>query len=196
MMGTGHEFGQPVLEESSGLRRIRRWRLLLAHDATASTCAPLIDAIGLALGSVDINESSSIDDARVALHTANEGGLSHDGASVGDPRPKRASTVGPPVEPCFDLAMVCLDLPPAPLGGVRLAQEFVRAGLPVVLVTRSLRWIPASAVALRDLPWVTPDATAAEVAYAVAEALTDGAEGHMARAPSESRPRMTPSYAD
>ncbi len=171
-MGTGHEFGQPVVEESSGLRRIRRWRLLLAHDATASTCAPLIDAIAQALGNVDINESSSIDDARVALHTANDGG------------------------PCFDVAMVCLDLPPAPLGGVRLAQEFVRAGLPVVLVTRSLRWIPPSAVALRDLPWVTPDATAAEVAYAVAEALTDGADGHMARAPSESRPRMTPSYAE
>jgi hypothetical protein len=192
MMGTGHEFGQPVVEESSGLRRIRRWRLLLAHDATASTCAPLIDAIALALGSVDINESSSIDDARVALHTVNEGGLVHDGASVGDQRPKPRA----PAEPCFDVAMVCLDLPPAPLGGVRLAQECVRAGLPVVLVTRSLRWIPPSAVALRDLPWVTPDATAAEVAHAVAEALTDGADGHMTRALSESRRRMTPSYAD
>ena len=195
-MGTGHEFGQPVVEESSGLRRIRRWRLLLAHDATASTCAPLIDAIASALGNVDINESSSVDDARVALHTANDGALFHDGATTHEPRPKRSSTAGPPAEPCFDVAMVCLDLPPAPLGGVRLAQEFVRAGLPVVLVTRSLRWIPPSAVALRDLPWVTPDATAAEVAHALAEALTDGADGHMARAPSESWPRMTPSYAE
>jgi hypothetical protein len=154
MMGTGHELGEPVVDESSGLRRIRRWRLLLAHDATASTCEPLIDAIEGALGNVDVNESSSVDDAQVALHS------------------------GP-----IDLAMVCLDLPPAPLGGVRLAQEFLREGLPVILVTRSLRWIPRSAVALHDLPWVTPDATAAEVERAVIEVMASF------NAPLQSGPR-------
>jgi hypothetical protein len=158
MMGTGHELGQPVVDETSGLRRIRRWRLLLAHDGTASTCEPLIDAIEDALGNVDVNESSSIDDARVAVHTG------------------------------FDLAMVCLDLPPAPLGGVRLAQETLRAGLPVVLITRSLRWIPPSAVALRDLPWVTPDATAAEVARAVSEVMAAFHDR------SESRPRLAQGF--
>jgi hypothetical protein len=124
------------------MRTVRRWRLLLAHDATASTCDTLFDAIEGALGNVDVNESSSVDDARVALQTGR-----------------------------FDLAMVCLDLPPAPLGGVRLAQEFLDEGLPVILVTRSLRWIPPSAASLRELSWIPPDATAVEVSRAVGETM-------------------------
>jgi hypothetical protein len=162
-MGTGHKLGQPV-EDGSGMRIVRRWRLLLAHDATASTCDLLIDAIEGALGNVDVSESSSVDDARVALQTTR-----------------------------FDLAMVCLDLPPAPLGGVRLAQEFVREGLPVVLVTRSLRWIPPTAATLRELPWFPPDADIAEVARAVGEAM--GASREAARLstvgpPADSGPRL------
>src|SRR5262245_12035193 len=109
MMGTGQQLGEPVEATGSGLRRVRRWKLLLAHDATASTCDPLTDAVEAALGEVDINESSSIDDARVALSTSR-----------------------------FDVCLVCLDLPPAPLGGVRLAQEMIKSGMPVVLITRSL----------------------------------------------------------
>lgn len=145
-MAAGHKFGEPVEAGSSGLRLVRRWRLLLAHDATAATCDSLIDAIEGALGNVDINESSSIDDARVALHPDTHGGR-------------------------FDVCMICLDLPPAPLGGVRLAQEILGLGIPVVLVTRSLRWIPPSAVALRELPWVPPDAPVAAVSGAVGEAM-------------------------
>jgi hypothetical protein len=141
------------------MRLARRWRLLLAHDATAATCNPLIDAIEGALGNVDVYESSSVDDARDALRPSLAEGAYLDG-------------------PHFDLAMVCLDLPPAPAGGVRLAQELVRAGLPVVLITRSLRWIPPSAAALRELPWVPPDATVADVARAVGEAMAAvGVEG-------------------
>jgi hypothetical protein len=140
-MGTGQRLGQPV-EAGSGMRTVRRWRLLLAHDATASTCDPLIDAIEGALGQVDVNESSSVDDARVARETSH-----------------------------FDLALVCLDLHPAPLGGVRLAQELLAGGLPVVLVTRSLRWIPPTAAALRELPWIPPDATVADVSRAVVAAM-------------------------
>jgi hypothetical protein len=124
------------------MRTVRRWKLLFAHDATASTCDLLIDAIEGALGNVDVNESSSMDDARDAVRTVR-----------------------------FDLAMVCLDLPPAPLGGVRLAQEFLDEGLPVVLVTRSLRWIPPSAAALHELAWVPPDAGAEDVSRAVGEAM-------------------------
>lgn len=148
-MGRGHKLGQPV-EDRSGLRKARRWRLLLAHDATASTCDPLLDAIEGALGEVDVSESSSIDDARLAIR----------GSADDDPRGAR-----------FHLALVCLDLPPAPLGGVRLAKELVDRGLPVVLITRSLRWIPPTAAALRDLPWIPPDADAAAVSRAVAEAM-------------------------
>ncbi len=150
-MGTGHELGQPV-KDGSGLRRARR-RVLLAHDASAATCNPLLDALEGAFGGVDIVESSSVQDAHDALRT-----------SLLDPD-------APLLGPRFDVCLVCLDLPPAPLGGVRVAQDALRAGLPVVLVTRSLRWIPPSAAALRDLPWVTPDATSAEVARAVGEAM-------------------------
>ena len=65
---------------------------------------------------------------------------------------------------------MCLDLPPAPLGGVRLAQEIAREGRPLVLVTRSLRWLPPSAAALRALPWVSPEAAPQEIARAIATA--------------------------
>lgn len=153
-MRTADRLGQPM-EDGSGLRRVRRWRLLLAHDATA-TCDPLVDAIEGALGNVDINESSSVDDARVALRSSALPPSPHD----------------PGAGSRFDLCMICLDLPPAPLGGVRLAQDALRCGLPVVLITRSLRWIPPSAAALRELPWVTPDATVTAVARAVREAMT------------------------
>lgn len=121
--------------------------MLLAHDASAATCNSLIDAVEAALGNVDVSESSSVEDARLSLRL--DGGRQQ-----------------------VHLAMVCLDLPPAPLGGVRLAQEILgKHRIPVILVTRSLRWIPSWAVALRDLPWVTPDATPEEVERAVSEAM-------------------------
>ena len=59
----------------------------------------------------------------------------------------------------------------------------------MILVTRSLRWIPAWAVALRDLPWVTPDATAEEVARAVGEALAS-------RVPHDDAPWLTAAEGD
>jgi hypothetical protein len=148
-MGVAHMLGLPV-EAGSSVRPVRRWRVLLAHDATTATCNSLIDTVEAALGNADVSESSSVEDARLSLRIG-----PHEG-----------------VRARFHLAMVCLDLPPAPLGGVRLAQEILgKHRLPVILVTRSLRWIPAWAVALRDLPWVTPDATAEEVARAVSQAM-------------------------
>jgi hypothetical protein len=135
--------GEPVEEGSgSGLRRVRRWRVLLAHDAAASTCDLLLETIEGALGNVEITESSSVEDARVAVHTNRH-----------------------------DIAMICLDLAPAPVGGVRLAEDLVKRGQPVILVTRSLRWIPPNAVALRELPWIPPDADVDDVARAVREAM-------------------------
>lgn len=140
-MATGYEFGEPM-QGASGIRSVR-WRLLLAHDASATTCDSLALVVESALGAVDITDASSVDDARVALFSVD-----------------------------FHVALVCLDLPPAPVGGVRLAQEVLALDIPVVLITRSLRWIPQSAAALRDLPWAAPDAGEAEVGQAIVEAMT------------------------
>jgi hypothetical protein len=102
----------------------------------------LPDAILDALGNADVVDASSIDDARATLQASR-----------------------------FDVCLVCLDLPPAPLGGARLAMEVLAAGTPVVLVTRSQRWIPAEAASLRDAPWISPQAGAPEIAQAVGEAV-------------------------
>lgn len=136
------------------MRSRRRFRLLFAHDAFTTTCDRLIEVIQVALADVDLSESPSGDDARDALRI-----------SVLD-------TEAPVSSARFDLGMVCLDLPPAPHGGVKLGQHMLQVGLPVVLVTRSLRWIPPSASALREVPWVSPDAGPAEVTRAVHEALS------------------------
>ncbi len=138
-----------------GIRSARRFRVLLAHDATAPTCDALADAFESALSEVDLNHACSADDARAALQSSR-----------------------------FHACLVCLDLPPAPNGGVRLAQEVLSQGAPVVLVTRSLRWIPPSATALRDLPWVAPDAKPAEVARAIRAALNvrSGSDGKRSNA--------------
>jgi len=102
----------------------------------------LPDAVIDALGNVDVVDAGSLEDARVTLNGSK-----------------------------FDVCLVCLDLPPAPSAGVRLATEMVEGGLPVVLVTRSQRWIPADAAPLRTLPWMPPDATPTDVANAVGAAV-------------------------
>jgi DNA-binding MurR/RpiR family transcriptional regulator len=140
-MGQGRQLGAPM-EASSGLRPARRWRLLLAHDAAAPTCDDLPDAILDALGNVDVVDASSMEDARVTLGASN-----------------------------FDVCLVCLDLPPAPSAGARLAREMIERGVPVVLVTRSQRWIPSDSPELRTLPWMAPDATPTDVANAVGAAV-------------------------
>lgn len=82
----------------------------------------------------------------------------------------------------FDACLICLDLPPAPLAGARLATELLERGAPVVLVTRSLRWLPAGATALQSLPWISPDATAEELARAMAAVAADCDSGIRMRA--------------
>lgn len=119
-------------------------RVLLAHHATASTCDALALALEASLDHVEIVDAASIDGARHAVAT----------------------------EP-IDVCLVCLDLPPAPLGGARLAQELVDAGHNVILVTRSLRWLPAHAASLRQLPWIAPEAGAQAVARVIAAARAD-----------------------
>ncbi|HEY4122402.1 MAG TPA: hypothetical protein VGM56_31260 [Byssovorax sp.] len=130
------------MEATSGLRPARRWRLLLAHDAASTTCDGLADAIVDALGNVDVVDAWSADDARL---DAGAGRL--------------------------DVCLVCLDLAPAPVAGVRLAQEMVEQGLPVVIVTRSQRWIPQDAADLRQLPWIVPEASSEDVCAAIQMAI-------------------------
>jgi hypothetical protein len=135
-------------------RPVRGRRILLAHAPTA-TCDALAVTIEAAMPDMEIVDTSSVDDARLAVATE-----------------------------CFDACLICLDLPPAPLGGVRLASELMASGHSVVLVTRSLRWVPADKPALQQLPWITPDAGAAEVAGAIAAASGEFDSMIRARAPS------------
>ncbi len=121
--------------------RVARVGVLLAHDPSTRTCDALCIALRAAFADVEIFDAPSAEYARTAGHAL-------------------------PV----DVSLVCLDLPPAPIGGVRLAQEIARERRPVVLVTRSLRWLPPSAVELRALPWVSPEASSAEIARAIASA--------------------------
>lgn len=134
---------------------IRAWKLLLAHDARTATCDALAATIEASLSNVEIVDTSSIDDARLAVATES-----------------------------FDACLICLDLPPAPLGGVRLASELLAHGHPIVLVTRSLRWVPADRPELQQLPWITPDAGAGEVTGAITAASGEFDSMIRARAPS------------
>jgi len=139
------------MEVISEIRPLRRWRVPLAHDASTPTCDALAETVEGLLGAIDLSDASSLDDARVALSSVS-----------------------------FHICLACLDLPPAPTAGARLAQEALDHDVPVVLVTRSLRWIPPSAADLRDLPWVSPDAGAPEVAKALGLAL-ETLEDHVQR---------------
>lgn len=81
----------------------------------------------------------------------------------------------------FEVAMVSLDLQPAPHAGVRLAEAALVRGVPVVLVTRSLRWVPPSATQLKVLAWVSPESDDETVEAAIREAV-DSAPGPSSRA--------------
>ncbi len=121
-----------------------RFRVLLAHDGSLPTCDALAVAIAEALEDVQIIDAPSVEAARSTLR-----------------------------QTAVDVCFVCLDLPPSPLGGIKLAQELVRVGCPVVLVTRSLRWLPRSAAELKVLPWVAPEAGSSDVSHAVDQVLGD-----------------------
>jgi len=121
-----------------------RWRVLLAHDGTLPTCDRLFESIAVAMDDVELLDAPSTDAARSILRMT-----------------------------AVDVCFVCLDLPPSPIGGIKFAQELVRAGCPLVLVTRSLRWLPKTAAELRVLPWITPEATGVDVLHAIDEAVSD-----------------------
>ncbi len=139
---TSQRLDSPELSPRPANKAESRWRVLLAHDGSLTTCDRLLEVIAEAMDDVHILDAPSADSARDLLRRT-------------------------PVDVCF----VCLDLPPAPSGGIKLAQELVRAGCPLVLVTRSLRWLPKSAAELKVLPWVAPEADAADIVRTIDEAL-------------------------
>jgi hypothetical protein len=155
----GHELKQPMDSSRSGFRPLKHWRLLLAHDVSTRTCDALASGVHRAIGHVEIVDASSLADARSALEVSR-----------------------------FDACMVCLDLPPAPRGGVRLARELVAFGYPVVLITRSLRWLPVDAVDLHAAPWVTPEADPLAVVRAIAKAVERSPAHAAALASSQEEP--------
>jgi hypothetical protein len=120
-----------------------RLRVLVARDSRLSTCDAMVRGLERAMEGCEIVEAFSV-----------EGALS------------TAESSGP-----FDVCLVCLDLPPAPRGGSRLAEELMADGHAVVLITRSLRWLPAGDQALRSLPWVTPEADTRAVLEAIQTAI-------------------------
>ncbi|MDI1433791.1 hypothetical protein [Polyangium sorediatum] len=107
----------------------RSRRILVARDPRLSTCDALVQGLEPLIEDVELVEAYSVEAAR--------------SWAKGGP---------------FDLCLVCLDLPPAPRGGARLAKELMRRGQQVVLITRSLRWLPAEDLELRSLPWIVPEA--------------------------------------
>ena len=155
-MGTPWELVGAMSDEApSGTRQRRRWKILLAHDVAASTCDALFGIIESALGDVEIIDASSVDDARTWL-----------------------------LQGEIDVVLICLDLPPTLIGGVRLAKEIQAHGPPVILITRSQRWLPSDAGALRLVPWITPEATVEAVTTAIIAALdSSGAARSLAELP-------------
>lgn len=119
----------------SGVRRVKRYRALLARDLSSATCEPLIESLEQVLTQLTLSHTGSIEDAETLLRSE-----------------------------AFDLVLACLDLPPAPSAGVRLASSAIELQPAVVLVTRSLRWLPAHAHRLHRLPWLAPEAGPTEVA--------------------------------
>jgi hypothetical protein len=126
-------------------------RILLARDSTSAACDGLVRAVRQAFPEVVMLDVGSFESAQASL------GAEH-----------------------LELVLVCLDLPPAPTGGVRVARVALATGHPVVLVTRSLRWLPSEADDLRSLPWVAPDAAAMDLECLI-------------RRPRSSQPRLVTS---
>lgn len=122
----------------------RLWRFLLAHDFKAPMCKPLVASVEKALGLVDVVSASSVEEAVEELS---------DGS--------------------FDMCFVCLNLPPVPNGTARLTSRIMSEGFPVVLVTRSLRWVPPKATHLRGVPWIAPDAPPADVLRVMRTAIRE-----------------------
>ena len=136
-------FPTPMDAFPTGETSTPSFRVLVARDSRLSTCDAMVGAIERSIEGCEIVEAFSVEGALIS-----------------------AQSGGP-----FDVCLVCLDLPPAPRGGCRLAEELMADGHAVVLITRSLRWLPAGDHALRSLPWVTPEADTNAVLEAIQAAV-------------------------
>ncbi len=122
--------------------------VLVAHDASSTVCDALVDHLVDPVGATKtrrpfaVTRAFSVQDAAELMRTR-----------------------------AFDVALVSLDLQPAPRAAARFADFVLGRGTPVVLVTRSLRWLPPSANHLRMLPWVAPEADGVAVEAAIDDAL-------------------------
>lgn len=139
-MAQDREFESAMQPARSGRRLVGSRRVLLAHSG-ASACDMLLGSIDRVLGEVDLTEATSMEAGRLAVRQGKEA-----------------------------ICFVCLDLPPRPHGAVSLALDIRRAGLPLILVARSLRWLPADATLLHEVPWVSPDAGDDDVSEALLRA--------------------------
>jgi len=127
-MGAPGGFRATMIETNTDVGPRSR-RILVARDPRLSTCDALVQGLEPLIEDVELVEAYSVEAAR--------------SWAKGGP---------------FDLCLVCLDLPPAPRGAARLAKELCRRDQRVVLITRSLRWLPAEDLELRALPWIVPEA--------------------------------------
>lgn len=129
---------------------LRSPSVLFVHDARSRACDGLIARLH-ALVDEDVAVAVSAQSAAEAVREAGTG------------------------EGAIRIAFVCLDLQPAPRAGSRIAEFAIARGIPVVLVTRSARWIPQGST-LEGAPWIPPDATDAQIASAIEAAIDVSAE--------------------
>jgi len=129
--------------------------VLFAHDATQTTCAGLIEHLHrFTQGSIrPVSIVGSAQSAAEQLRLVERAGAA------------------------IDLAVLCLDLPPAPNACIRLATYSLQVGVPVVLVTRSMHWLMHHP-RLSGLPWLRPDATRAQVEQTLGAAIATFAPLH------------------
>jgi len=129
--------------------------VLFAHDTTQATCAALLEHLHK-FTRTSIRPLSIAGSAQAAAEQLRL--VERAGAAI-------------------DLAVLCLDLPPAPTAGIRLANYSLEVGVPVVLVTRSMHWL-AHLPRLAALPWLRPDASRAQVEEKLGAAIASFAPLH------------------
>ncbi|MFO0616537.1 MAG: hypothetical protein U0414_28350 [Polyangiaceae bacterium] len=122
--------------------------VLVVHDARSRACDALLSRLAVAMHR-DPSDFRVVMSAQAAAESL------------------RASARG---ESEVRLALVCLDLQPAPRAGSRIAEFAAAQGIPVVLVTRSTRWLPEGSP-LTALPWIPPDASIVDILDAISRAI-------------------------
>lgn len=148
---------------------LRPITVVLAHDTRSRACDMVVDRVAAHLvgtGSrpCHVEEAGSLEAAWVALDRA---------------RKMRA------LEEV--LVLPCLDLPPAPRGGVTVAGWARSLRLPAIMITHGRRWLPADA-STAPIEILSPMADAAEVARILGLVIHPSSDGASIEAAPESFP--------